>query len=227
MSASISQKTSWTTETFGEASDLRIGSFIPVSFVDWPDQIVSVLFLSGCPWRCPYCHASGIQDATISAVSFQEAHYKLMKRKRDLDGVVFSGGEPCAQSALFDAVRLLHSEGFQIGLHTGGAYPKMVQKLIPYLSWVGFDIKAPWESYDEITMVPGSGIKAQQSLDILQNAGIEIQTRTTVHPALTSPEDIIAINAEMDRRGLPHTIEQKYRPIGVDLDRLHDAITNR
>ena len=39
-----------------EAANLRIGGFEPISFCDWPGEIVATIFCQGCPWRCPYCH---------------------------------------------------------------------------------------------------------------------------------------------------------------------------
>ncbi|MFW6245214.1 MAG: 4Fe-4S cluster-binding domain-containing protein, partial [Fibrobacterota bacterium] len=38
------------------SSDLRISGWVKSSFVDFPGAVSTVLFLSGCNLRCPYCH---------------------------------------------------------------------------------------------------------------------------------------------------------------------------
>ncbi len=64
-----------------------------------------------------------------------------------LDGVVFSGGEPTLQPALLDAVHAARSLGFRIGLHTAGILPERFAPLLPWIDWVGFDVKAPFGAY--------------------------------------------------------------------------------
>jgi sulfatase maturation enzyme AslB (radical SAM superfamily) len=34
----------------------RLYGLLPASMLDWPGRISSVLFVSGCNFRCPYCH---------------------------------------------------------------------------------------------------------------------------------------------------------------------------
>ena len=60
----------------------------------------------------------------------------LKKRKGLLDGIVFSGGEPCMDPALPSAVRLVKDEGYLVGLHTSGAYPRHLKECIGLVDWV-------------------------------------------------------------------------------------------
>jgi pyruvate formate lyase activating enzyme len=110
-----------------------------------------------------------------------------------LDGIVLSGGEPLAQERLPEAIRILARLGFPVGLHTGGAFPERLEAVLPEVSWVGFDLKAPWDRYDRITGSTSSGQAARRSLELLKVSGLPFELRTTVHAALTTPEDLEAM----------------------------------
>ncbi len=97
------------------------------------------------------------------ANTWQPVRDFLMRRRGLLDAVVFSGGEPTSQKALFDAAREVSALGFEVGLHTAGPYPDRLHRLLPLLDWVGMDIKAPGARYDMITLTPGSADRAWQS----------------------------------------------------------------
>ena len=99
-----------------------------------------------------------------------------------LDGVVFSGGEPCQQPSLPAAMAEVKAMGFRIGLHTAGIYPRRLGALIPLLDWVGLDIKALPEDYPALTGIPGSGEPAWESLERLLAAGVPLEVRTTLAP---------------------------------------------
>src|SRR5574343_771897 len=38
------------------APTLQIGGKTPLSTSDWPERLAAVVFVTGCPWRCAYCH---------------------------------------------------------------------------------------------------------------------------------------------------------------------------
>ncbi len=117
-----------------------------------------MIFCQGCPWRCRYCHNQGLLDPNANTlIHWREVRDFLTRRVGLLDAVVFSGGEPTAQNALAAAIPEVRALGFKIGLHTSGAYPERLRRLLPLLDWVGLDIKSLPEGYDEITGVKGSG----------------------------------------------------------------------
>ena len=132
-----------------------------------------------------------------------------------MDGVVFSGGEPLAQEATVEAARQAREMGFEVGLHTCGGYPERLERILPYVDWVGIDIKAPWGRYDRITRVSGTGELVQASLSAILDAGIPMEARTTWHPALLSPADIATIAHDLAARGVDTWAVQAYRSIGT------------
>jgi len=196
-----------------------------MSSVDWPDELAAVLFLQGCPWRCAYCHNQHLLPATgDGALAWAEVRDFLASRVGLLDGVVFSGGEPLAQAAVADAIAEARELGLRVALHTGGVMPERFAALLPMLSWVGFDVKAPFGDYERITGVAGSGERALESLRALVASGIPFEARTTVHADFLSAADLRQMGAELAAEGVATWILQPFRTDGSPLDLPHNAI---
>lgn len=194
---------------------LRVGGVVPFSTMDWPDKLAAVVFLQGCPWRCVYCHNPHLVPARgADERSWPSTLAWLATRRGLLDAVVFSGGEPTAQSGLSTAIDSVHSLGFAVGLHTGGAYPRQLATIIRAIDWIGFDIKAPQRSYRDVTGVAGSGAVAFRSLGVVIGAGIAFEVRTTVHPLLTDDDALLLLGDELARLGVRHWILQPFRADG-------------
>ncbi len=154
--------------------------------LDFPGELAAVVFCQGCPWRCRYCHNGHLIDLSPEGlIPWKEIGSLLQRRRGLLDAVVFSGGEPTLQRALFAAVRETRDMGFKVGLHTAGCYPRRLSQLLPYLDWVGLDIKAMPEGYPAVTGTRGSGSASWKSLELLLESDIAFEVRTTVMPSWT------------------------------------------
>ncbi len=205
------------------ASSLRVGGFEPFSSADYPDALAAVVFCQGCPWRCGYCHNPHLIPARgDDERDFARILSWLASRRGLLDAVVFSGGEPTAQAELPSAIDAVRALGFMIGLHTGGAYPRRLAKLLPKLDWVGIDVKAPVADYSTVTGIPGSGLTALTSLDLVRNATTAYEVRTTVHPVLTPPVRHGAAGA-----GARRPRRRAMDPAAVPRDRLRERSGRR
>jgi pyruvate formate lyase activating enzyme len=191
-------------------SVIRTGGYVPLTTIDYPGMLAAVVFLSGCPWNCPYCHNASLRDFHYSAgPTWEEILEHLGKRQGLLEGVVFSGGEPTAQAALGDAIRDVKDFGFAIGLHTAGAYPEKLAAILPLVDWVGLDIKAPPdERYDRLVQKSGAAESFLQSLQLVQESGVDFTLRTTIDPAWTTNEDFQEIQDWLAAHELPATIRQ-------------------
>ena len=180
--------------------------------LDYPGELSTVVFCQGCPWRCRYCHNSELIPRRGKAmIPWSEFIEFLQQRRGLLDAVVFSGGEPTLQRALPSAIQQVKTMGYKTGLHTAGPYPERLKDILPYLDWVGLDIKAMEENYAEVTGVKDSGKKAWESAKILIESGVAHEIRTTVHPVLTSSTEQQAIT-------------DRLRQLGTDRHRLQDCI---
>ena len=201
------------------ADDLVVAGLTRMSSCDWPGRLVATVFLQGCPWRCTYCHNHAILDPRAPGqVAWQEVRDLLAHRAGLLDGVVFSGGEPTRQAVLLDAVREVRDAGFGVGLHTGGAYPRRLAALLPFVDWVGFDVKAPRHLYRAIVRAGGPTTAADQaavSLRLVLDSGVDVQVRTTVDPTVLSDEDVRGLTAELATLGITDHVLQEVRPDGT------------
>jgi pyruvate formate lyase activating enzyme len=164
---------------------LKIAGLAPFTTIDYPDHLAAVLFCRGCPWRCGYCHnRSLLEEEGAGDLCWEKVLAFLDSRRGLLDAVVFSGGEPTQQPYLKQAVQSVREKGFLVGLHTAGAFPERLKGLLPFLDWVGMDLKAPFHEYARVTGVPGSGDAARQSALLVRESGVAHQFRTTLDPLL-------------------------------------------
>lgn len=194
---------------------IQVGGFNAFSTVDWPGHLVAVVFLRGCPWRCAYCHNPELQSRLGPApFTWEAVEAQLARRRKFLDGVVFSGGEPTADRCLPDAIARVREMGFKVGLHTGGAYPERLKALHPSLDWVGFDFKTDPREYESITTVPGSGERAWSSAQALASSGVACEFRMTFHPQLLAEETVVLAAQRAASLGVKHFALQAFRPDG-------------
>jgi pyruvate formate lyase activating enzyme len=197
------------------STDLRIGGLTPLSSCDWPGQLVATVFAQGCPFDCPYCHNPHLLPAGEGETAWAEVIALLRARRGLLDGVVFSGGEPTAQSSLGDAMRQVRDLGFKVGLHTAGPLPSALKAVLPLVDWVGFDVKAPFLEYEHITRSAGSGARALASLRVLVASGVAFEVRTTVHPDLLDGPALERLADDLVAEGVHSWTVQAFRPTGV------------
>lgn len=208
-----------------DAAALRVGGLARLSTCDWPGELAATVFCQGCGWDCAYCHNPHLRPAQgESQIPWQEVLAFLESRRGLLDGVVFSGGEPTRQPALLEAIQAVRALGFRIGLHTGGMMPERFARLLPWGDWVGFDVKAPFDSYRRITGIEQSGARAFESLQLLLASGKPYEVRTTLHAALLTPEDMLALRDRLLSLGVSSYAIQRFRAEGVSKSRLQSLL---
>jgi pyruvate formate lyase activating enzyme len=194
---------------------LKVGGITPFSATDFPGKLACVVFVQGCPWQCGYCHNPHLQPRTGPKALEWSGILDLLRRRVGLiDAVVFSGGEPCIDPMLGQAIDDVRALGFQVGLHTGGAYPARLASVLERLDWVGLDIKAPFEDYERITGVPGSGQPARECAEMLIKSGVKHEVRTTLHPAQLAEPDILQLAGTLAQLKVRNYALQVFRPVG-------------
>lgn len=197
--------------------NLRVGGLVPLSTTDYPDHLSAVVFCQGCPWRCAYCHNPHLLPRRGSAeIPWSDVLAFLERRRGLLDAVVFSGGEPTLQPALPDAMRAVKALGFEIGLHTAGIHPARLAEVLPFIDWVGMDIKTEFHRYAGLTGVPGSGDRARRSMEAILASGVAHEFRTTVHQALLSVEALERVVDRLAAQGVRHYVLQEFRGEGCN-----------
>lgn len=165
------------------------------SFIDYPKNICTVVFTGGCNFRCPYCHNSSAVNNIGDRIEEGEILSFLKKRKKFVDALCISGGEPTLQKDLYDFISKVKGEGFLIKLDTNGTNPTLLRKLIDekLVDYVAMDIKAPLAKYSSIAQVNVNIDDIKESIDVLLENKVEYEFRTTICKELVSIEDIKAI----------------------------------
>ena len=190
----------------------RVGGFVPLTTVDYPGELSAVVFAQGCPWRCRYCHNPDLLPARGNARWRWRDILKILERRQGLlDAVVFSGGEPVMQSTIRSAILQVKARGFKVGLHSAGIYPKRLADILPLIDWIGLDVKALPADYPGITTVPASGRAAWSSVDHVLASKVAHQFRITVHPQLTTQQQLGEIKQRLHKLGAQEVVVQPVR----------------
>lgn len=169
---------------------MQICELVRTSFIDYPDNICAVVFTKGCNMNCKYCHNKAL-NYTNENIEVNKVLGFLNKRKKLLDGVTITGGEPTLCEGLYNFCENVKSLGYKIKLDTNGSNPKLLSKLIDdnLIDYIAMDIKSSPEHYCEICGLSFDCIK--DSIDIIRKAE-NYEFRTTLYPKVTR-EDIIEI----------------------------------
>lgn len=166
-----------------------------VSFVDYPDKISSVIFAAGCNFRCPYCHNGHIVKSNGNSLDIEDILTFLKKRKKFLDGVCISGGEPTLYDDIENIIKIFKKEGFLVKLDTNGTKPQVLEKLLSdnIIDYIAMDIKAPLNKYNLVTSSTVDSNAIKKSVSLIRNSNIDYEFRTTVCKGLLSKDDILEI----------------------------------
>ncbi|MBV2226502.1 MAG: anaerobic ribonucleoside-triphosphate reductase activating protein [Sphingobacterium mizutaii] len=158
----------------------------PFTLLDYPNKAACILWFVGCNMRCQYCYNPDIVFGK-GKIGMQQAEAFLKSRKGLLQAVVFSGGECTMHPDMMPLVKIAKSLGYLIKVDTNGARPKMIKTLIEenLLDYVALDFKGLGQRFQEIT-VTGSFEAFEETLDLLLNAEIQFEVRTTAHSQLLS-----------------------------------------
>ncbi len=196
------------------------------SLIDYPGKISCVVFTGGCNFRCPFCHNPCLvfDPASQPKVTGPQFFHFLENRKRRLDGVVISGGEPTLQKDLPEFAAKVRAEGFLVKLDTNGSHPEVLEQLLAdsALNAFGIDYKAPASRYAELTGAEDAGVydRVRRSLELALSSGAELDVRTTVHRRLLSEEDLSRMYEELRALGVTRWVLQQYNPVEVIDDEL-------
>lgn len=175
-----------------------IKSFLPTSLIEWEGKISCAVFVPGCNFRCPFCHASGLvlHPDQLETIPFQTIVDHLAENKGWLDGAVVSGGEPTLHAGLAQLITALREHVPAIKLDSNGTHPDVLERLIGdgLIDFVSMDVKAPLDgAYERAAGVPVDIDAVSASIELLRSSGIGREFRTTVVPGLHGQDAIVAI----------------------------------
>jgi len=171
------------------------------SLNEWPGKVCSVVWTSGCNFRCPFCYNYDLvlNPEKLPLTKEKEVLDYCKKNKDLLDGVMITGGEPLINKKedLIRFIKKVKKLGLKVGIETNGTNPKMMEFLIvnDLVDYLTMDVKAPLiqEKYDQMTGVKVDLKKIRKSIRIIIDSNIESEFRTTVVPGLLNKDDILKI----------------------------------
>jgi pyruvate formate lyase activating enzyme len=193
---------------------MSIKGFQGTSLLDFPGRIASLVFFGGCNLTCPYCHNPGLvldpgqyPDYPVEAVLDQ-----LQSRRRFIDGVVVSGGEPTLDPGLLPFLRQVKGLGLAVKLDTNGLRPEVLEQAVAegLVDRVALDLKTAPARYGELHGGPVDASGLQLSVRLLLAGAVDYELRTTCVPGLVEEADIRAVGELV--RGARRWVLQQFVP---------------
>lgn len=187
-----------------------LGGIQPFTTIDYPNKLAAVFFSKGCPLRCPYCQNPSLQEVSnVSDLDWSVAEQFMDSRKKLLDAIVFSGGEPLIQHDLKEAMLCAKNKGFLIGLHTSGVSLSAFERVVSIVDWVGLDVKTCFDLYSE-RLHCSKNIQTEQCLDLLLKVKKDFEVRTTLDPRVISVDELISLSEYLSKKGVKTFAIQEY-----------------
>jgi len=197
---------------------INIKGIQKTTLIDYPGKIACIIFLGGCNFKCGYCYNSDVVFNKTSSISEEEVFSFLETRKKYIEGVCITGGEPTIHKELPNFIRQIKSLGYKVKLDTNGTNPEIVELLINnnLIDYIAMDIKCGEEKYEKITQTFVPIEKIKRSIELIIKSGIEYEFRTTILPTF-DVEEIQKIGL-MIKGANKHFIQQfKTAPTMIDL----------
>jgi pyruvate formate lyase activating enzyme len=165
-----------------------------------------VLFTPGCNLRCPFCHNWRIVvDPKPPFLQEAAALEILESRKKYVDAVVVTGGEPTMHKELPKFLVKLKARGFQVKLDTNGFYPEVLEECLASVDYVALDVKTCLDKYRLLGAEETSGLV--RSVEILKTGKVPYEFRTTAVPEIVTREDVTCIG-ELVKGAKTHVLQQ-------------------
>jgi len=185
---------------------MKFSGLQKISLIDYPGKVASVLFTPGCNLRCPFCHNWRIVvDPKPPFLQEATAIDLLESRKKYVDAVAVTGGEPTMHKELPRFLAKLKSKGFFVKLDTNGFYPNVLEECLGSVDYVAMDVKTCAEKYGVLGGKEISGLL--RSVELLKTGKVAYEFRTTVVPELVTLEDVACIG-DLVRGAKTHAFQQ-------------------
>ncbi len=182
------------------------------SMVDWPGHMAGVLLVTGCNFRCPFCHNAPLLAAPREGLAWGVLE-TLLRRFRDhwVDAIVISGGEPTLRPDLPRLVTFLRERGFRVKLDTNGSRPEAIDAVLDQVDYVAMDVKCGLDRYPALVGFPDPD-RIARSIELVRSRALDYEFRTTVAGPLHDDAHMDAIADVL--RGSRRWVLQRFEPRG-------------
>ena len=209
---------------------VNLGGIVPLSTLDWTGVAAAVIFMRGCPLRCPHCHNALLQTGE-SFEELADIKSRIDEAGPFISAVILSGGEPLVQLKASREIAI-HSKnmGLKVGVETSGRFPDRLASLIEdgLVDMVFLDVKEALRDpeYAAATGQRDVAPRVAESLRICLEAGVPLEVRTTVFPNMPSLDRLLEIGGFLRdlgissytlQQGLPSDCEKPFDPVPIKL----------
>jgi len=198
-----------------DIDDFCAGGYLPASFLDWEGHVSAVIFVSGCNFRCPWCHNRDLVLGTAPDLPMGDILADIRRRAKFLDGVVVSGGEPCMWPGIKPLLMALKETGLPVKLDTNGSLPDVLFELLAekLVDFVAMDVKAPFDAaaLKKVAGVDVSPDDIRKSVSLIRSHTPGYEFRTTYVSGLLTKEDLLSVRESLDDDS--HWVVQCFRPV--------------
>jgi pyruvate formate lyase activating enzyme len=199
---------------------MKFSGIQKTSLVDFPNRVASVLFTPGCNLRCPYCHNWRIVvDPKPPFLNDETALKILEERRRFVDAVVVTGGEPTVHRELPKFLKKLKEKSFSVKLDTNGLNSQALEECLPHIDYVALDVKTSLGKY--VRLGAKDTAELVRTIEILKTGKVECEFRTTAVPGFVGEEDIVGIGELV--KGAKNFVLQQFVP-GDTLDKTFTSL---
>lgn len=194
---------------------MTIAGFQPLSLGDYPGVICSIVFTQGCLFRCVYCHNPELipmeSPNPQTLLSEETILERLEQRKKMVEGVCITGGEPTIHIDLPTFIKKIKQRGLLVKLDTNGVNPRMVEQLLKdrLVDFFAMDLKHGWDRYTDVIGAVQKNVieNCKKTFDLIQTSSVPHEFRTTVYPGLHKSEDLEGI-ADQLHEGERYALQQ-------------------
>ena len=205
---------------------LSIKGLQKTTLVDYPNKVACTIFLPRCNFRCGFCHNKDLvlNPDSLPTISEEELLNFLKEKKKWLDGICVTGGEPLLHKELLDFLPKVKELNYLVKIDTNGTNPNLLKQLIDkkLVDFIAMDLKNSLEKYDETTASKVNIDEIKESVDIIKNSGIDYEFRTTVVPGLHKKEDIKKIGEWL--KGSKKFAIQNFKPAKEVIDSKYETM---
>ena len=155
------------------------------TLLDYPGKVASTIFTGGSNFRCPYCHNKELVFVPKDAIPYthEDIFQHLMSKKKVLDGVCITGGEPTLHKDLPDFIKEIKDLGLLVKLDSNGTNPDMLNYLIDnkLIDYIAMDIKHSKNKYNDIACMQSFDMAPiEASVSLLLQDKVDYEFRTTI-----------------------------------------------
>lgn len=191
-------------------ADFFIADYIPVSLLDYPGKIASVVFTYGCNLRCRYCHNPELVIGRKPANRLNDFFEHL--NGKDIEGVAVTGGEPLVSPGIAEFLKKIKGLGCGVKLDTNGFLPAKLERVCKegLADFVSVDLKAFSQAgLSDITRAEFSQDSFFETIDILGEYDVPFEVRHTLWEVPAKDDVRLTMSrAGLDRISLQLPIKQ-------------------